>query len=197
MSIQANINQTLSIAGFLFQQGAGKEITEKKALQQKMKEEADILTRSLTQYTEETAKSYAEAYKKYQEGGGKSDYKTWMNEELGEKESRDIWNKPNVAAARSVYQQDLARYSTSPEQRYQFELENRQLMDEAELYEETVTLTKDEKMADKAAIRLEEEQSRVRGEATIDHRKKKREQNRRRNEIRKERKKLGGMNNGE
>lgn len=50
MSIQSNINQTLSIAGFLFQQGAGKDLAAKRVAQKNLQTAEEGFNLAATDY---------------------------------------------------------------------------------------------------------------------------------------------------
>lgn len=213
MSIQSNINQGISIAGYLFSQTVGKDLAEER-------EAKRALSSSKATYN-------AELEKARQELNIPTDRK------LEDKEIEDLRSHPRVTKALEIHEANVARYAPVLGGQKQIDeyfaaIEKRAgnpFDDKPKEKGETVTTNEhqmaeefwnefDEKhdyyptesepapstaevMADKASSAMEEEQARVRGQVKIDHRKKKREQNRRRNERRKERKKLGGMNNGE
>ena len=201
MSIQANINQTLSIAGFLFQQSAGKELAAKR-------EATKALSSSKTAYNAELEKARREL-------------NIPTDRKLTEKEIQDLRSHPRVAKALEIHEANVSRYAPILGEKEQINeyfkaIEKRAgnpIIDEGEMAEEfwrefdkehnynptsnAETLsTKDEQMADKAATRLEEEQSRLRGENNIDRRKIHRESLREKGRIRAEKKKTGGITNG-
>lgn len=214
MSIQANINQTLSIAGFLFQQGAGKDFAAQRIAEKDIIKAQDLINRQEELFDKRYEKWKAQEPELEIDDPEDKAWKEWKAKEP------EYETDLGVKAAYQQYNEVLEKHQgTFPElgveakrEKLAYEKE-RQDKIERERQKNTIDPTQEardtvdaliekysspaEEMADKAATHLEEEQARVRGEVKIDHRKKKREQNRRRNERRKERKKLGGMNNGE
>ena len=183
--IQSNINQTISLAGFLWTQTKGKEMAEnrevKKALGSAQKQIDKAIERAPLDYSGNRGENISvdAAYDVYNR----------VLEKYGTKD-------PELAVE--------ARYEQLATQKEQQEQQQEALKKPSSVEEarETVdalieqyTPSKSEQMADKAADYLAEEQSRLRGENKIDRRKIHKQSLREKGRKRAEKKKTGGITN--
>lgn len=211
MSIQSNINQSLSVAGFLFQQGIGKDLAAKRTAEKDITKAQNLINRQEELFDKRYEKWKSQepepdindpedkAWKEWKEK--EPDYETDLGltaayqqyDEILEKHQGaypefGVEAKRNRLAYQKAREEKIAAGRPTPVDPTQ---EARDTVDE--LIEKYVPSPADQ-MADRAATRLAEEQTRLRGENKIDRRKIHRESLREKGRIRAN-KKTGGITN--
>lgn len=200
MSIQSNINQSISIAGLLFSQTVGKDLKAKK----------EILN-SKKAYNKEIASAKNRLYPNVKEA------------DLTQEQLNKIQTDSQVKKALETHQNVLNKHKDflKPSRQTQEKLAVENKLEQTEMAQQSLLIDEAEQaflneeiegylssnvenvasapsqaeaMADKASDALAQEQNRVRG-MSIDRRKIHRQSNRERNRIRAS-KKNGGMTNG-
>lgn len=211
MSIQANINQSFSIAGFLISQTVGKDILAQKQATKDIIKAQDQINRQekLFEKRVKTWKSQEpeadindpedKAWKEWKEK--EPDYETDLGLTAAYQQYNETLEKHKGAYPEFGVEAKRERLAMEKNREEKIAADKPAPVDPTEEARQTVdALTEQyeasmaEQMADKASDALAQEQNRVRG-VSVDRRKIHRQSNRERNRIRANKKK-GGMTNG-
>lgn len=117
MSIQSNINQTISIAGFLFQQGAGREIAKQREAKSQISTAKAAYEKELEAGTRAAYEAESRSWARRGNQGPFPSYEQWTSGEGGqhgitEETMGKVAKSPRVIEAFKLYEDAVRQYGS-------------------------------------------------------------------------------------